>query len=356
MSPARQGFGGLIERGPMAVDVLGAHYTTVFNQAVRDQRLSRRARGLLVELLSHRDGYGISLAMLVKNGPEGKDALTSALHELETHGYLHRERERDARGRLGETRYYLTDMPQGAEIIAQAPWDTGLAPAAGTAGTRSRRSEPEPGNPPQAEPDQNAWSEPKSDFPAQAAPAQAEPPHKKTNRKKTKRQNPNPLPPSGQAPRHGRDGGQSQEVSARGESVLLSIARHHPELHSALATGSTLADQAPLVGKLLEAGVSREHIREALVGRPYPPPQERTHSLAALVAARLQHLKRVAVAAEHARSAWNQPAPVEPATPAPHPDLDVAVPPKPECPGQDGLCGRPVSAPGDLCPRCQSDH
>ncbi|MCX5441239.1 hypothetical protein [Streptomyces sp. NBC_00063] len=55
MSGARNGFGGLIQRGPMAVDVIGSHYTTVFNEAVRDRRLSRRARGLLVELLSHRD-------------------------------------------------------------------------------------------------------------------------------------------------------------------------------------------------------------------------------------------------------------------------------------------------------------
>ncbi|WP_372350883.1 hypothetical protein [Streptomyces sp. KL116D] len=56
----------------------------------------------------------------------------------------------------------------------------------------------------------------------------------------------------------------------------MSIARHHPELHAALATGTTLADQAPLVGRLLAGGVSREHIREALVGRPYPPPEQRT--------------------------------------------------------------------------------
>lgn len=50
----------------MAVDVIGSHYTTVFNEAVRDRRLSRRARGLLVELLSHRDGYGVSIGMLLK--------------------------------------------------------------------------------------------------------------------------------------------------------------------------------------------------------------------------------------------------------------------------------------------------
>ncbi|MHB9756487.1 hypothetical protein ACYBSK_19090 [Streptomyces sp. BYX5S] len=211
----------------MAADVLGAHYTTVFNQAERDRQLSRRARGLLVELLGHRDGYGISLAMLVKAGTEGKDAL-SAPRELETHGYLHRERQRDARGRLEETRYYLTDMPQGAEIIAQAPWGTSGPPAAGA---HSRRSEPEPENPPQAEPDQSTWSEPKSGFPVQACPAQADPPHKKTNRKKTTKQNPNSLPPSGQTDSH----------ASRGAAHVI---------HDLAGLGTTVIDRAVLAVSL----------------------------------------------------------------------------------------------------------
>ncbi|MFD7780743.1 hypothetical protein [Streptomyces sp. NPDC059753] len=90
----------------------------------------------------------------------------------------------------------------------------------------------------------------------------------------------------------------------------MSVARHHPEVHAALATGTTLADQAPLVGRFLEGGVSRERIREALVGRPYPPPQQRTHSLAALVAARLQQLAFLAAASDQARRSWTAPAAV----------------------------------------------
>ncbi|MFE2991446.1 hypothetical protein [Streptomyces sp. NPDC059262] len=141
-------------------------------------------------------------------------------------------------------------------------------------------------------------------------------------------------------------------MAARGEQALLSIARHHPEVHAALATGTTLADQAPLVGRLLQSGVSREHIREALVGRPYPPPQQRTHSLAALVAARLQQLALLAAASEQARRSWTaQPQPTGP-EPIAHTSATAAITPKPECPGQDGMCGRPVGAPGELCSRC----
>ncbi|MFD0067379.1 hypothetical protein [Streptomyces sp. NPDC056690] len=354
MSGARQGFGGLIQRGPMAVDVIGSHYTTVFNHAVRDRRLTRRARGLLVELLSHRDGYGVSLAMLIKAGPEGKDALTVALRELERHGYLHRERERDPRGRLGEARYYLTDMPDGVEIVAQAPW---IPPpgkrheGAEAVPSRSRRSAPESENPPLDTGPQTPRSEPKSGLPAQAEPAQGDPLHKKNKLKETNEENTNPLPPSAQDTRENR-GGRDAKTAARGEETLLSIARHHPEVHAALATGTTLADQAPLVGRLLQGGVSREHIREALVGRPYPPPQQRTHSLAALVAARLQQLALLAAAADQARRSWT--APPQPTGPEPLPNMPAAavITPKPECPGQDGMCGRPVGAPGELCPHC----
>ncbi|MFF1400705.1 hypothetical protein ACFVZD_44110 [Streptomyces sp. NPDC058287] len=341
----------------MAVDVIGSHYTTVFNHAVRDRRLSRRARGLLVELLSHRDGYGVSIAMLLRAGPEGKDAVTVALRELERHGYLHRERERDARGRLGESLYYLTDIPSGVEIVASAPWASpsrhprDRREGGETARPHSRRSEPKSENPPLDSRPLTPRSEPKSDFPAQTEPAQGNPPHKKNKLKKTNQQNTNPLPPSAhRAPESG--GGTDAKTLARGEDALLSIARHHPEVHAALATGTTLADQAPLVGRLLEGGVSREHIREALVGRPYPPPQQRTHSLAALIAARLQQLARLAAAADQARRAWTAPPqPTSTEATGGRPGSEV-ITPKAECPGQDGLCGRPVGAPGELCPHC----
>ncbi|MFI6874911.1 hypothetical protein ACIBL6_15875 [Streptomyces sp. NPDC050400] len=357
MSGAQQGFGGLIQRGPMAADVVGAHYTTVFNQAVRDRRLSRRARGLLVELLSHREGYGISLEMLLAGGPEKRDALRAGLRELEQHGYLLRHRVRAAGGRLGETRYVITDMPDGVSMSAPPPQLSHSAvDEPGMGETSSRRSPPTSENPPLDDDPHTRRSEPRSDFPTLAEPTLAHPTHKKDkNFKKTNYQNTNPLPPSRpDAPE--RTGGTPDAVTARGEAALLAIARHHPELQAALATGSTLTDQAPLVGRLLEGGVSREHIREALIGRPYPPPDQRTHSLAALVAARLRQLAQLAARADRART-------TTPAPPAAGDAIEHAycpepgpVAPRPECPGQDGLCGRPVGAPGELCPACRSRH
>jgi hypothetical protein len=169
-------FTGRIQRGPIAADILQAHYTTIFNAAIRDKRLSRKARGLLVEILSHRDGWGISMASLVAAGPEGKDAIRTALVELEKHGYLNRRRERDELGRLGDPVYEVTDMPEGLQITVEAPFDTPQHPSPETP-----RSDPKSENPPLAEGPGKPRSEPRSDFPTLGNPTLGNPPHKKPN-------------------------------------------------------------------------------------------------------------------------------------------------------------------------------
>ncbi|MEU0002385.1 hypothetical protein ABZ069_36350 [Streptomyces microflavus] len=160
----------------MAADVIGRDFTQVYNRAARDRRLSRRARGLLLEILSHRDGFGVSMASLLAGGPEKEHALTSALHELERYGYLHRERERRPDGTFGDTIFSLTDMPDGVSISAPAPWDTPEEPNA-----QNPRSEPEPENQGLEAEKGNRRSEPDCDFPSQAQPGLGNPVHKKTN-------------------------------------------------------------------------------------------------------------------------------------------------------------------------------
>lgn len=157
---------GRIKRGPIAADVIGRNFTQVFNAAARDKRLSRRARGLLVELLSHSDGYGVSVEGLVKLGPEGRDAIRSAIAELEKYGYLIRDRERDpVTGQLGEMVYLVTDMPDGLLLQADAP-----------------AADDTPEAPPETE---VPCSDPASDFPTLAEPTQDNPTHKNTSNKNT---------------------------------------------------------------------------------------------------------------------------------------------------------------------------
>lgn len=66
-------------------------YTQLPNAWLRDGRLSYRARGVLAEIMTNRDGWDISEEKLVQNGPEGRKAIRAAIKELVEHGYLRRE-------------------------------------------------------------------------------------------------------------------------------------------------------------------------------------------------------------------------------------------------------------------------
>lgn len=84
-------------------------FTQVRNEWARDRRLGYKARGLLTYLHSHQDGYELSLAQIVRDGTDGKDAVKTGLDELEAAGYLTRLRARSDGGRWGETDYVLAD-------------------------------------------------------------------------------------------------------------------------------------------------------------------------------------------------------------------------------------------------------
>lgn len=69
----------------------------VSNRAMRDERLSIRARGLFAILSSHADGFEVSVRML-QTATEKRDAVLTAVRELEGHGYLIRDPDRRGEG------------------------------------------------------------------------------------------------------------------------------------------------------------------------------------------------------------------------------------------------------------------
>lgn len=113
-------------------------FTQVPNEWVRDPRISRKARGLLVELMSHSEGWVTSIEALAEGGPEGRTAISAGIKELVEAGYLIKDRLRDEQGQLGDADYVITD------------------------------------------PHENPRSEPKSGFPALGNPALGNQQHKKT--------------------------------------------------------------------------------------------------------------------------------------------------------------------------------
>ncbi|MFJ8510761.1 hypothetical protein [Streptomyces avermitilis] len=149
--------------------------------------------------------------------------------------------------------------------------------------------------------------------------------------------------------------GNKRAAASAGERLLRRIGRHHPEISAGLAMGSTLADQARVVTGLLAADVSSEEIRAVLVDRPYPEPSQRTHSMAALIAARLAAITPPPAPLGSQLPA-QAPAPASDAWATVSRVLEAPTPPSPHraCEGEVGnaFCDRLALPDSRLCARC----
>ena len=71
-------------------------YTVMSNFHLKDKRLSLKAKGLLSQMLSLPDDWDYTLSGLSYINRESKDAIRSAVNELETAGYIRRRQTTDA--------------------------------------------------------------------------------------------------------------------------------------------------------------------------------------------------------------------------------------------------------------------
>lgn len=308
-----------IRRGVMAAD----SFTQVAKALFRTGELSYKAKGLFGLLSTHREGWRMTVAEIVRRGCDGEGAVKSGLKELEKYGFLVRERERGEDGTLGAAAYFITDLPA----------------------LQNRRSGPESG------------------FPLVDSPTLADWSTKNTISKKTTQQNNNPLRPCGRgdAPRPSGRAGRPDGLTPRpapvademhpGIRLLLSIGAARPEL---LLAGQALTDQGRVVTVMLESGWSPEQLRHVIADRPLPHPVRTT--VGAIVAARLRAAQAYpppAVAAVHPDTFVSDDSTPAPRTTATGTARTVAQAltyrALTECAG----CGRPGTAPGeDLCPAC----
>lgn len=97
-------------------------FTVVAREAVNDERLSFRARGVLFWLLDKPDDWMVNAEQIAKESPEGRDAVRSALRELERAGYLRREMVQGETGRWRTvTTIYESPTPENPSSVAGKP-------------------------------------------------------------------------------------------------------------------------------------------------------------------------------------------------------------------------------------------
>ncbi|MGW0825246.1 hypothetical protein [Streptomyces sp. NPDC002845] len=316
------GFGAGIRRGVMA----GDQFTQIANALFRDAQLSFKAKGLFGLLSTHREGWRMTVTDIARRGRDGESAVKSGLKELEKHGFLVRERERDPDGTLGAVAYLITDLP--------ALQDT--------------RSQPESG------------------FPPVDDPTLADRSTKNTISKKTNKQHTSSLRPCDRAEAASTNGRTAPPDAAAsstppppademhpGIRLLLEIGASRPEL---LLTGKPLTDQGRVATVMMDAGWSAAQLRHVITDRPLPRPV-RT-SVGAIIAARLRAAQAYpppATAADHHDAPpWDQPlasAPTGRSSTSAARTVTEALTYRAlvECAG----CGAPGTAPGeDLCPAC----
>ena len=123
-------------------------FTIMSNHHLRNTELSLKAKGLLSLMLSLPEDWDYTTKGLAHICKDGVDSITTALKELERHGYLTRQRLRYDNGQLGDIEYPIHEQPVSTE-------NTGLSP---------KRENPRQVNPRQAKPEQ---AEPEQENPAQ---------------------------------------------------------------------------------------------------------------------------------------------------------------------------------------------
>ena len=84
-------------------------YTVMSNHHLRDKSLSLKAKGLLSLMLSLPEEWDYTTKGLARICKDGVDSICAGVRELEEHGYVIRQRVRNANGQLGAIEWSSPD-------------------------------------------------------------------------------------------------------------------------------------------------------------------------------------------------------------------------------------------------------
>ena len=96
-------------------------YTVMSNHHLRNTALSLKAKGLLSLMLSLPEEWDYTTKGLARICKDGVDSICAGVRELEDHGYVVRERVRNANGQLGAIEYTILEQPRPPEPKREKP-------------------------------------------------------------------------------------------------------------------------------------------------------------------------------------------------------------------------------------------
>lgn len=96
-------------------------YTVMANHHLRNTKLSLKAKGLLSLMLSLPEDWDYTTKGLAKICKDGVDSIYSTVNELEEHGYVIRERIRNAKGQLTDIQYNILEQPKPPQPGQEKP-------------------------------------------------------------------------------------------------------------------------------------------------------------------------------------------------------------------------------------------
>ena len=96
------------------------HFTIVPNAIFRHEGISQQATGLYCYLFSHSSSQEITINFITNHFKNGRDAVRSAIAELEQLGYLQREQLRQ-NGKIVAYNYILKDAPAPEKPSTEKP-------------------------------------------------------------------------------------------------------------------------------------------------------------------------------------------------------------------------------------------
>lgn len=96
------------------------NFTIISNDLINDTRLTWKARGILIFILSKPDGWRTHSAGLAAYGIDGIHAIRTGLQELERAGYIRRVKSRHPDGTI-TTSTIVFDRPRESHFEIEIP-------------------------------------------------------------------------------------------------------------------------------------------------------------------------------------------------------------------------------------------